>query len=123
MSETATEFNTSDRKRLYVVLRSQFQQNRPKDAAPDWAPPKAPAHFTVIDAKDLAQLTLLHSLISTQYGNVDDLSSKLRQNRYYVQQVKLFLQDVEAIDVFVDFVADEGCTAGGLPPDARPWTR
>ena len=59
-------------------------------------------------------LTLLHSLISTQYGNVDDLSSKLRQNRYYSQQVKLFLQDVEAIDVFVDFVAEEAI-ASGLP--------
>ena len=57
-------------------------------------------------------LTLLHSLISTQYGNVDDLSSKLQQNRYYAQQVKLFLQDVEAIDVFVDFVADEAIAAG-----------
>ncbi|MDW5443819.1 hypothetical protein [Polaromonas sp. SM01] len=57
-------------------------------------------------------LTLLHSLISTQYGNVDDLSSKLRQNRYYAQQVKLFLQDVEAIDVFVDLVADEAIAAG-----------
>jgi hypothetical protein len=57
-------------------------------------------------------LTLLHSLISTQYGNVDDLNSKLRQNRYYAQQVKLFLEDVEAIDVFVDFVADEAIAAG-----------
>lgn len=59
-------------------------------------------------------LTLLHSLISTQYGNVDDLNSKLRQNRYYAQQVKLFLQDVEAIDGFVDRVTDEAI-ADGLP--------
>jgi len=57
-------------------------------------------------------LTLLQSLISTQYGNVDDLNSKLRQNRYYAQQVKLFLQDVQAIDVFVDRVADEAIAAG-----------
>lgn len=57
-------------------------------------------------------LTLLHSLISTQYGNVDDLNSKLRQNRYYAQQVKLFLQDVQAIDVFVDRVVDEAIAAG-----------
>jgi hypothetical protein len=59
-------------------------------------------------------LTLLHSLISTQYGNVDDLNSKLRQNRYYAQQVKLFLQDVQAIDVFVDRIADEAVAAGLL---------
>lgn len=67
-------------------------------------------------------LTLLHSLISTQYGNVDDLNSKLRQNRYYAQQVKLFLQDVEAIDVFVDRVADEAIAAG-LPEVRQLVTR
>ena len=59
-------------------------------------------------------LTLLNSLISTQYGNVNDLTSKLRQNKYYAQQVKLFLQDVEAIDSFVENLADEA-TAAGLP--------
>ena len=62
-------------------------------------------------------LTLLHSLISTQYGNVDDLNSKLLQNRYYAQQVKLFLQDVQSIDVFVDRIADESIAAG--LPEAR----
>lgn len=57
-------------------------------------------------------LRLLHSLISTQYGNVDDLSSKLRQNKYYAQQVKVFLQDVESIDVFSERVADEAIAVG-----------
>ncbi len=57
-------------------------------------------------------LTLLHSLITTQYGNVEDLNSKLRQNKYYAQQVKLFLQDVEAIDFFVELVANEAIAAG-----------
>jgi hypothetical protein len=67
-------------------------------------------------------LTLLHSLISTQYGNVDDLGSKLRQNRYYAQQVKMFLQDVESIDAFVDHVADEAIAAG-LPQVRQLVTR
>lgn len=57
-------------------------------------------------------LILLHSLISTQYGNVDDLGSKLRQNRYYANQVKLFLQDVDAIEVFAERVAEEAIAAG-----------
>ena len=57
-------------------------------------------------------LRLLHSLISTQYGNVDDLNSKLRQNRYYAQQVKVFLQDVESIDVFTERVSEEAIAAG-----------
>jgi len=52
-------------------------------------------------------LAMLHSLLSTQHGNIDDLSSKLRQNRYYARQVEQFLRDVEAIDAFVDRIADE----------------
>jgi hypothetical protein len=59
-------------------------------------------------------LRLLHSLISTQYGNVENFGTKLRQNRYYAQQVKRFLQDVEAMDGFVEMVADEA-VAAGLP--------
>lgn len=31
------EFEKNDRKRLYVVLRGQFQQNRPKGSPTDWA--------------------------------------------------------------------------------------
>lgn len=59
-------------------------------------------------------LKLLHSLISTQYGNVDDLGSKLRQNRYYAQQVKVFLVDMDAIELFAERVGDEAI-AVGLP--------
>jgi hypothetical protein len=58
-------------------------------------------------------LAMLHSLLSTQYGNVDDLNSKLRQNRYYARQVAQFLRDVEGIDAFVEQTADEA-TASGL---------
>lgn len=57
-------------------------------------------------------LKLLHSLISTQYGNVDDLGSKLRQNKYYAQQVRVFLLDVDAIEVFAERVGDEAIAAG-----------
>lgn len=59
-------------------------------------------------------LAMLHSLISTQYGNVDDLTSKLRQNRYYARQIDAFLRDVESIDAFVDMVSDEAIASGLL---------
>lgn len=62
-------------------------------------------------------LAMLHSLLSTQYGNVDDLNSKLRQNRYYARQVVQFLRDVEGIDAFVERIADEAIAAG--LPDVR----
>lgn len=57
-------------------------------------------------------LAMLHSLLSTQYGNVDDLNSKLRQNRYYARQVAQFLRDVEGIDAFVEQVAEEAIASG-----------
>lgn len=57
-------------------------------------------------------LAMLHSLLSTQYGNVEDLSSKLRQNRYYARQVTQFLRDVEGIDAFVEQIAEEAIATG-----------
>lgn len=57
-------------------------------------------------------LAMLHSLLSTQYGNVDNLSSKLRQNRYYARQVAQFLRDVEGIDAFVEQIAEEAIASG-----------
>lgn len=57
-------------------------------------------------------LAMLHSLLSTQYGNVDDLNSKLRQNRYYSRQVTQFLRDVEGIDAFVEQIAEEAIASG-----------
>lgn len=57
-------------------------------------------------------LAMLHSLLSTQYGNVDDLNSKLRQNRYYARQVAQFLRDVEGIDAFVEQISEEAIASG-----------
>ena len=52
-------------------------------------------------------LGMLHALLATQYGNVDDLTSKLKQNLYYAQQVRQFLRDVQGIDAFVEEIAEE----------------
>lgn len=67
-------------------------------------------------------LTMLHALLSTQYGNVDDLTSKLRQNRYYARQVDQFLRDVQSVDAFGAQTADEA-TAAGMPDVRRLVTR
>jgi II/X family phage/plasmid replication protein len=42
------EFQKNDRKRLYVVLKSQYQQNRPRKAPPEWAHRKATRHVTAL---------------------------------------------------------------------------
>lgn len=57
-------------------------------------------------------LSLLHSLISTQYGNVDDLASKFRQNKYYGRQIDTFLRDVSSIDAIVEMIGDEAISSG-----------
>lgn len=57
-------------------------------------------------------LTMLHSLLSTQYGNVSDFKLKLRQNQYYSRQVAQFLRDVESIDAFAQRIGDEATACG-----------
>jgi len=57
-------------------------------------------------------LRMLHSLLSTQYGNVENLMSKMRQNRYYSRQVVQFLHDVEEISAFVDRAEEETTESG-----------
>lgn len=59
-------------------------------------------------------LMLLHSLLSTQYGNVQNLQTKLRQNRYYGQQVVDFLADAQNIERMVEEISLEAI-ASGLP--------
>lgn len=42
------EFQQNDRKRLFVVLRSQYQQDRPDNAPPQWAENKASRRLTAL---------------------------------------------------------------------------
>lgn len=57
-------------------------------------------------------LTMLYALLGNQFGNVEGLSEKLRQNAYYLAQVKTFLLDMETIRAFVGTVRDEAIVAG-----------
>lgn len=57
-------------------------------------------------------LSLLHALLSTQYGNVEDLTTKLRQNEFYQKQVVVFLRELNEIQAFVAKVADDALAKG-----------
>lgn len=57
-------------------------------------------------------LSMLHALISTQYGNVENIETKLRQNRYYRNQVVGFMSDVRMVSTFAEMVVDEAVAAG-----------
>lgn len=52
-------------------------------------------------------LSMLHALLTTQYGNVENLQTKLRQNRYYESQVRSFGNDVQVIARFAEDLAEE----------------
>lgn len=59
-------------------------------------------------------LEMLNVLVSTQYGNVQNLSTKLIQNKYYVKQIVRFLDDLDAIETLSDTIEEEALAAGLL---------
>jgi len=59
-------------------------------------------------------LTLLHSLISTQYGNVSDLSSKLRQNTFYAKEIADSLKEMRQVDETFTKITAEALADGFL---------
>ena len=67
-------------------------------------------------------LGLLQSMVSTQYGNVATLESKLNQNRYYAREVTSALKEIDQVDSLVLTISDEaiGC---GLPHIRQLVTR
>lgn len=67
-------------------------------------------------------LALLQSMVSTQYGNVSSLQSKLNQNRYYDSEVSMSLKEVAQVDDMVERIADEAIAAG-LPHIRQLVTR
>lgn len=67
-------------------------------------------------------LALLQSMVSTQYGNVASLQSKLNQNRYYAREVELSLREVSQVDARVSEIASDALAAG-LPHIRQLVTR
>ncbi|MBF8178393.1 hypothetical protein [Herminiimonas contaminans] len=59
-------------------------------------------------------LELLHSLVNTQYGNVNNFASKLRQNVFYSNEVASLLREMEQVEQVFTQVADEALHEGTL---------
>lgn len=57
-------------------------------------------------------LVLLNSMIYTRYGNVESLKAKLAQNRFYAQEVKICLRELQQVDQMVDEIGSEAIAAG-----------
>jgi hypothetical protein len=59
-------------------------------------------------------LELLHSLVNTQYGNVNSFASKLRQNIFYGKEVAALLKEMEQVEHVFTRVAEEALHEGTL---------
>ena len=57
-------------------------------------------------------LTLLNSLISTDFGNVDSLRGKIEQNEYYDNEVRHCLDEIRQMKNVMDTIADEALVEG-----------
>ncbi|MFK4706079.1 hypothetical protein ABIC83_002918 [Roseateles asaccharophilus] len=57
-------------------------------------------------------LMILHSMVSTQYGNVEDIQSKLRQNNFYRREVNLCIQETESVSRLFEEIANQAIAAG-----------
>ncbi len=70
---------------------------------------------SVIEIGDVVErnIALLNSMVLGQYGNVEDLQSKFRQNRFYSREVKTSLGELNQVDHFVQRVS-EGAVGEGL---------
>ncbi|WP_147306193.1 hypothetical protein [Cupriavidus plantarum] len=66
-------------------------------------------------------LSLLHSLVSTQYGDVSSFSAKLRQNKYYIREIGEALNEMAQVDRLVEDIDGEALTAG--LPEVRAIVR
>jgi hypothetical protein len=59
-------------------------------------------------------LTLLNSHISTEYGNVESLQAKIRQNTFYADEVRNCLQEIRKLDERMTEIDQEAIAAGLL---------
>lgn len=70
---------------------------------------------SVIEIGDIVErnIALLNSMVLGQYGNVQDLESKFRQNRFYAREVTTSLRELGQVEQFVQDVT-EGNVGEGL---------
>jgi hypothetical protein len=69
---------------------------------------------SIIEVGDVVErnIGLLNAMVMGQYGNVSDLASKFRQNRFYAREVDTSLRELRQVEAFVDKVSES--TGDGL---------
>lgn len=71
---------------------------------------------TVIDISYSIErnLSLLHALVSTQYGDVVSFQAKLRQNKYYINEISESLNEMEQVEKLFSRIEAEALSNGML---------
>ncbi|MCY1286268.1 hypothetical protein D9M68_223510 [compost metagenome] len=69
---------------------------------------------TVIDISYSIErnLSLLHALVSTQYGDVTSFQAKLRQNKYYINEISESLNEMAQVSNLFTEIESEALNAG-----------
>lgn len=57
-------------------------------------------------------LTLLDSIISTSYGNVESVAFKIRQNHFYAREVERALKELAQLDAMIDQIDADSLATG-----------
>lgn len=57
-------------------------------------------------------LTLLDSIISTSYGNVESVAFKIRQNHFYAREVERALKELAQLDAMIEHIDADSLAAG-----------
>jgi hypothetical protein len=62
---------------------------------------------SIIEVGDVVErnIALLNAMVMGQYGNVKDMASKFRQNRFYAREVATSLQELRQVEAFVEKVS------------------
>lgn len=95
---------------------AELLQLRRGGAARDAARIHVALERSIIDIGDIMErnIALLNSMVLGRYGDVEDLKSKFRQNRYYGGEVKRSLADLSQVEVLANRIID-GALVEGLP--------
>ena len=67
-------------------------------------------------------LMVLNANVATQFGNVDSLKAKIRQNRFFLSEVKSLSASVQKLGVTADRMFEE-CVQGGVSGVAQSLRR
>jgi hypothetical protein len=93
---------------------NELQLLRQSGSARDVARLEIALERSIIDVGDMVErnIQLLNTMVLGHYGNVDSFASKLRQNRFYANEVAKCLVELDKLQAVADRLVDAARAAG-----------